>query len=720
VALVSILFGAAVTLLSAFAIGGLTARRLPPEIRLALGSVMLSFAIFLLMLLHLATWPAFLALAAVALQMAIFLPRLLRPRARRIRDRTPIPRLPRGPMILSLVLLPYLIWYLVNALAPETVADGVTYHLGLPASYLRSGGFPDRITFYGLIPQGMEMLYTMAFAFGRHSAAKLIEFAFFAATLPLVWRVGRALGLTDLACLVAAVLYFCAPVSGITGSSSYNDAAGVFFLLAAIYVVLHRPDAPPWIAGALAGFCYAIKIPGLVAPVAVLLFAGRNRKTVLWIALGATAVIAPWMIRNALLTGNPVAPLMNSLFPNPYFHPATEAELAAGLRSLGPVTPAQVPWELAFGDQLTGTFGPLFFALPVGLLALGRKQGRRLWAAALMLGLAWLTNTGARFLMPSVMLASLTLGMSLARPAACAAIAIQAVLCWPHVIDTWEKRYAFRLHEFPLAAALRIESEPDYLRHHLNEYGVAKMIEQSTPPNSRTLALVSVASAYLDRDVEVTWHSAQADSLLDTLRLAGLYTGTAVFDWKAEWPEQPLGAVRFRIPITYDGEWDISEVQFFSGQYRVSNSPRWTLSGWPNHWEGPLAFDGNLATRWRTWQPVRAGMFFEVDLENPQRLTSAVLVSHTPLYHVPLEVYGRAPRGAWHLLSSAAQALQRPRQDLRLAVGGALRRAGFQYLLASTGSEGNAPIGNLLVGREGEWGLERVGYAGDFHLFRVK
>ena len=132
----------------------------------------------------------------------------------------------------------YGVWYLVNALAPETIADGITYHLGLPSEYLRLGGFPDHITFYDVVPQGMEMLYTVAFAFGRHAAAKLVEFTFFVATVPLIFRLGRRLGATDLACLVAAVFYFCAPVAGITGSSSYNDAAGVFFLLAAFYLLL--------------------------------------------------------------------------------------------------------------------------------------------------------------------------------------------------------------------------------------------------------------------------------------------------------------------------------------------------------------------------------------------------------------------------------------------------------------------------------------------------
>src|SRR5205814_6970624 len=67
-----------------------------------------------------------------------------------------------------------------------------------------------------------------------------------------------------------------------------------------------------------------------------------------------------------------------------------------------------------------------------------------------------------------------------------------------------QTRYAFRLHEFPLAAALRIEPEPEYCKRRFEEYGVARMIERATPPDSRTLALVTVANAYLARDRKST------------------------------------------------------------------------------------------------------------------------------------------------------------------------------------------------------------------------
>jgi hypothetical protein len=229
-----------------------------------------------------------------------------------------------------------------------------------------------------------------------------------------------------------------------------------------------------------------------------------------------------------------------------------------------------------------------------------------------------------------------------------------------------------------------------------------------------------VASAYLDREVAVTWQSAEADQLLDTLRLASLYSSSPAFDWKAVWPERVVRTLRFRMPAAYDGEWDIAEAQLFSGEDRLFNSPQWTIGGWPNRWEVPLAFDGNLATRWRTWETVRAGMYLDLELGNPQRLTGAILVTHTPAYRVPLEVHGLDVQGRWHLLSNTPEAVPRAPQDIRLEAARAVKRAGFRYLLVPTGKGGNAPIGNILVGHEVEWGMERAGEAGRFYLLRVK
>jgi 4-amino-4-deoxy-L-arabinose transferase-like glycosyltransferase len=729
-ALVPILLGAILTLVCAYGMGAMAFRKAPPEIALACGAALLSLPIFLIVLAGRAGTPAFLLLALAVCVAAL---RHWR-HPWQVRD-LPVKRLTSGEQRAALAIFgAYGVWCLVNALAPETTSDGVGYHLGLPFQYLRHGGFPSRMQFFDALPQGMEMLYTMAFAFGLHSAAKLVELAFFLATPWLMVRIGRRLGMTDLGGLVAAVLYFCAPVAGVTGSSSYTDAAMVFFTLAAFYcLLLWRENGETThlaAAGLAAGFCYAIKLPGAFAVLGAGIFviaARRSRalRPLLILAGGTAAVMAPWIVRDWILTGNPAAPLANGLFPNAYFHLLTEKELAADLSSWGKIQPLHVPWELAFGDAFTGTFGPLLWALPLGLAAWRSRAGRLCLAAALILALPWAANTGGRFLMPAVALAGLPLGVALARsrlskPLCWAAIAMQAVLCWPQVLNAWQPDWVFRLHHFPLRAALRLEPEERYLTQTSPEYQVAKMLEHRTPPGSRTFSFDALASAYLARDVTVSWQSAEGDRLTDTLRLATIYLQATSYTWSANWPPALLRAVRFRLPASHSAEWDICETEFRSGEERVFNSPEWTLRAWPNPWETPAAIDGNPATRWRTWQPMRAGMFFEVAFDNPQRLTEAGLVSHTPAFRVPLEIYGQAPGGQWRLLSARASARPLPTPDLRLQATAALRGAGFQYLLAPSGAEGNGAIGRTIAADPLAWDMEKVG---EFHgelLFRIR
>ncbi len=718
-ALVSILFGAGFTILTCCALGVLLLRRTPapPEIALAVGAVALSLIVFLLLLSHAGYWYVFLPIGAAALAGWRWTPRV------HLSDPVKYP-LGRERILAIVVFTAFALWYFVNALAPEILADGVTYHLGLPYEYFRRAGFPDRITFYDMVPQGMEMLYTAAFAFGRHSAAKIVEFTVLLATVPLFFRVGRRLGLSDLTSLVAAAFFFCAPVVGATGASSYTDAAGVFFTLAAFYMLLvwRDSDDPRYLvaAGGLAGFCYAIKTPGFLTVVAAVLFvlARRRFKAAFLVTGSAALVMAPWLVRNAVLTGNPAAPLANGLFPNGYFHLVTERILVAGWRSLGGVHIAALPWELAFGDRLQGTYGPLLFTLPLGLLALRRRAGRWCWAAAAILLVAWFTNTGARFLMPAMALLGFTVGMVLPRPAAWAAIAVQAVLCWPQAIDLWETRYAFRLHEFPLAAALRTEPEDAYLKKHLDDYAVAKMIEENTPPDAKILGLSSVANAYLARDVRVSWQSAESDRLLDALRRA-LEFADPLDEWSAAWPLESLQALRFRLPSPSPADCEIDEVRIFSGGDLIYSSPHWQLRAWPNRWESRLAFDDNLTTGWRTGMPVRTGMFLEVRFDHFQSISSAVVYSPSPSHGLSLEVYGQNAKGRWHALG-AARATPHPREDLRIEAGIAIRRAGYRFVLAAIGGGGSTPAGNAFLGHESEWGMVRVAAAGPYYLYRVK
>lgn len=717
--LASILFGAFFTAATAYALGVLVLRGTPapPEIALGLGAVVESALVFGLLSAHLGHRAAFLLIGVVALTSLKWTHRqaLVEPAKQ---------PLGAGRIAAAAILGAYALWYFVNALAPETLSDGFTYHLGLPYEYVRLHGFPRRVTFYDVFPQGMEMLYTVAFAFGRHSAAKLVEFGFFTATVPVIFRIGRRLHLSDTASLTAAVLYFCAPVAGLTGSSSYTDAAGVFFALASFYLLLVWHDGGNWRylfpAGALAGFCYATKLPAGFTVLAAVFFvlAQRRIRAAVWVAAGAALVMAPWLLRDAILAHNPVAPVLNAVFPNPYFHADTERQLTGQLRSLAAVPLWRVPWELALGYRFSGAFGPLLLALPVGLVALRQRAGRWAWGAAAILSVPWFFDTGARFLMPAVACAAFALAMALPRPAAWLAIALQALLCWPPVMGLRDRHYLFRLHDFPLAASLRIVPEADYLERHLEEFNVARMLERQTPPAAKILALLPVANAYAERDVRVWWQSAETDQLASALRAAAFRQEGSLCLWDVTWSPASVQALRFVAPSGPSQEFDLADIWLYSGKSLMPTSARWKLRAWPNPWEAPLALDGNLLTRWQSRQPVTDGMFLEIEFDRPVRLSRALAFSHQVRPGL-LKVLGQSSDGTWRPLGEAPAAA-RPADRLRLEAGLALRAAGYRYILAPTGGGGYAPIGNALLAEAPQWGAEPVDHAGRFFLFRTK
>ncbi len=258
----SILFGALLVFVIAWVLGSVCLSRLavPCTITLAVGAVAESALVFLFLLAGIANRATFAVVGAVCVAL------LLRfwTRVPRLADAVKAPADRVTVWLATAVLTCYGVFYLVNALAPEVQPDAAGYHLGLVSEYLRLGGFSRRVGFYEMVPQGVEMLFVPAFAFGWHSAAKLVHFAFLLATVPLLLGIGRRLQLPDRVAWTAAAIYFCAPVVGVSGTAAYNDAAMVFFILATFYLLQVWRDtgdvrylAP---TGVTAGFCYAIKM----------------------------------------------------------------------------------------------------------------------------------------------------------------------------------------------------------------------------------------------------------------------------------------------------------------------------------------------------------------------------------------------------------------------------------------------------------------------------
>src|SRR5262249_16614178 len=121
-----------------------------------------------------------------------------------------------------------------------------------------------------------------------------------------------------------------------------------------------------------------------------------------------------------------------------------------------------------------------------------------------------------------------------------------------------------------------------------------------------------------------------------------------------------------------------------------------------------------------TWEATRAGMFVEAEFEYPLPLTSVTMASHTAVFGVPFEFYGRTTAGNWVLLDGSPSTVRRPPEDLRPAARRAVQRAGYSFIVTPTGSEGNGPLGDRIVGHEAEWAVELAGRASSVMLYRIR
>ncbi|HBY61938.1 MAG TPA: hypothetical protein DEH78_19130 [Solibacterales bacterium] len=677
------LAAASLPLLACYSVGRFLLRTsvgVPRVVALAVGAPVVSFAVFLLLLADLASpW----SLGAVALAALLL---------------WPLGRWKPEPVAADRWILaaaaPFAFYYLIHALAPEIQPDGITYHLGIVKEWLRTGGFGERVTFYEILPLGMETLFAIAYGLGGGPAAKLTHFAFLLAAFPLICATGARLGLSARSASIAAALYFTAPVAAVSGTSTYTDAGLVFFALAAFHLLLTGGPS-----GWAAGFCYAIKLTGAVVPLAA--FWPARRK--IWFAAAAAVSIVPWLARALAWTGNPVAPLLNAVFPNPSFAPQTAEIWSYDLHWW------RAPLELTlFGEKLNGALGPAFLGAPVALWALRRRQGQWLLGAALLLALPWAANPGTRFLLPALPFVALAIALVLPWRFAVVLLAIQ--MAGAALID---RPAAWRLRGLPWAAALGIESPFDYLRRELWAFEVTELVNAHVKPGEQLLDLVTAPWAYLNATPVVPWQSAAGERLKAALELGA--GSQRLSQLRLEWPETKLTGLRL-VHRGAGGPWNLHAVELARAHETIRLKRGWELDASPNPWESPYALDRNPATRWTTWVPAEDGDFWQVLFPSDETLTAVTVTCHgRPL----IELLGRVAGGKWRRLGGGFVEQPAPELNLRSAAARYLKSQGIRWILTPAGTDGYGPLGEKLIDRKQDWGFTEAGTARNNVLLRV-
>jgi hypothetical protein len=340
----------------------------------------------------------------------------------------PTPRRPRAPdpvLVVALIAAAAVLaeWAVPTLSSYDTGIrsfDSLWYHLPWAASFAQTGRvtslhFTDVEYLTAFYPATSELLHGLGIVLlGRDTLSPALNLGWLSLTLLATWCIGARRGLGP-ATMTGAALALATPMLRISqGGTAANDIPGVFFLLAAVALVVAadpvaadpvaadpvaadpvaadpvaadpmaadpgeadpeqaraRPVAPLALAAIAAGLAVSVKL-SLLAPVLALTLGTilvvrrgrRGRVAAAWIP----ALILSggyWYVRNLIAVGNPLPWLGLGVFATP----ASPLQQHTGFATVHYVTDTSI-WSRFFEPGLAAGLGPWWVAV-VALAVLG-------------------------------------------------------------------------------------------------------------------------------------------------------------------------------------------------------------------------------------------------------------------------------------------------------------------------------------------------------------
>lgn len=315
--------------------------------------------------------------------------------------------------------------------------DVLEYHLQSPREYFearRVGFLPHNV--YASFPQQLEMLYLLQMHLmgDAHDAAipsQLLHAAYgwLAVAAAAVWAA------PGWPAILTAVVMGTVPWVAFLGCLAYVENGVLFFATLSAGLVVEpltactarNPRSTHLAAGVLAGFAAGCKYPaaamvaaGLSICIAVAGAGGwRSRlRNAAVFAAGAAVTFGPWLMRNAVFTGNPVYPFAYSWFGGASWSADQQRQWNAAHRLKELDIYPNARWLVLRRELfLTGMFGLAIFGMGVaggvaGVLGVERRRAAFLAIWVMLILGVWmgLTHMPGRFAVPLVVPLALCVG----------------------------------------------------------------------------------------------------------------------------------------------------------------------------------------------------------------------------------------------------------------------------------------------------------------------
>lgn len=427
---------------------------------------------------------------------------------------------------------------LLNALAPPTAWDALVYHLTGPRWYLEAGHLHhDRDLAYLGFPQWGEMLFLWAMLLGGEKSAAMMHWVFAPLTLMLLPDLMRAVA-PGRAWLAAAIL-LSASTTVLLAGWAYVEWMMMFAITAGALALVRERETtnPAWLAfaGAMAGLAFGAKYTaaGAIVGLGIAVMVSTRFSIRKMAPFGAVAflVIAPWLIKNLALTGNPVYPFFLS---GKFWDAARAYWYGRGGTGLSPVEALIAPWEMTVSSaegvgKYGATIGPLWLVL-LPCLAVGWHRPEKAKQVVILLliisGVAY--GTWLLQIVWSALLVQSRLLLSIFPILACLCAAgfdglamlsserlrlrwlMGGVIGLVLVLNGFEWAQS-TLARNPVMIWLGRQTEADYLRSELGWYAVAMEAVDKLPDGSKVVFLWEPRSYYCTEPRVIC----EPDALLD-------------------------------------------------------------------------------------------------------------------------------------------------------------------------------------------------------------
>lgn len=322
--------------------------------------------------------------------------------------------------LFGLLVAPFVAIILLGSMLPATDFDVLEYHLQGPKEWFLSGGIHYlRHNVYTNMPFDVEMLHLLGMEvmgdwwWGALSGQLLVAL-FVPAAAALIYSTARAI--SRRAGWLAALVYLSTPWIYRIGVIAYVEGPLCFYQSALVWSWLAIPPGGKeagrrnllmgLLAGAAMGCKYTAILSSAIPFGLIALRDACRRRSVrpaLAFGLGWAIVMGPWMIKNAIDTGDPVYPLGYRVFHGRDWDEARQAQWQRvhGPRSIswGQFTASAV--EVAGRSDWQSA---LYVALaPLALLRAGsRRTAGALWGLSAYVFLSWwlFTHRLDRFWLP--------------------------------------------------------------------------------------------------------------------------------------------------------------------------------------------------------------------------------------------------------------------------------------------------------------------------------